>query len=278
MILRTVDLYAEYGLHKPNGARGTLKCWIQEPNPEVSSNRQFPAALILPGGAYVMTSLRDQEPLAMKLLVRNYSVFVLEYSVAPLYFPTQLREAVMAMGWLRKHAEDLHILPNKIVAMGFSAGGHLCGTLGTMYDSTDVDDLGIADARPNALVLGYPVCVSHGRTHEETFDNVSGGDSALKQRLSLDRLVRPDMPPVFLWHTANDDLVPARNSLVLAEALDEARVPYALYIYRDGPHGLSAADQSVYATTESITFSPDAANWMEAAMRFLQESGFGITD
>lgn len=278
MILKAIDLYAEYRAAKPEGGRGTLKCWVQEPNPEVSCSRRFPAALILPGGAYVMTSLRDQEPLAMKLLVKGYSVFVLEYSVAPLCFPTQLREAVMAMGWLRRNADQLHILPDQIAAMGFSAGGHLCGTLGTMYDCPEVQDLAVSNPRPDGLVLGYPVCVSHGRTHDETFDNVSGGNAALKQRLSLDHLVRKDMPPVFLWHTANDDLVPARNSLVLAAALDEAEVSYSLYIYRNGPHGLSAADHSVYATTEPATYSPDAANWMDAALSFLKELGFGLKD
>lgn len=275
MILRTVDLYAEFGLPRPQGARGTLKCWLQEPNPEVNGQRRFPAGLILPGGAYVMTSLRDQEPLVMKLLVQGYSAFVLEYSVAPVCFPVQLREAVMAMVWLRRHADTLRILPHRIAAMGFSAGGHLCGTLGTLFDGPEVQDLLSEHARPDALVLGYPVCVSHGRTHDETFENISGGDEGLKARLSLDRLVRPDMPPVFLWHTADDPDVPARNSLLLAAALDEAAVSYTLHIYRQGPHGLSAADFSVYRTDDPAVFSPDAAGWMDAMFSFLRELGFG---
>ena len=129
----------------------------------------------------------------------------------------------MAMRYIRRNAEFFEI--DRIAALGFSAGGHLCGTLGTMYDCPEVADLGDASLlRPDALGLCYPVLIGWGPTHEGTFENISGGSPALRARLSLDKQVRPDMPPVFLWHTRDDNAVPCRNSLIMACALEEKGV------------------------------------------------------
>ena len=100
----------------------------------------------------------------------------------------------------------------------------------------------------------------------------------LRWRLSLDRQVRPDMPPVFLWHTRDDASVPCRNSLVLAQALEEKGVDFALHIYRHGQHGLSTADEAVYPVDSMPEVSRDVAGWPETAMDFLEEIGFRITD
>ena len=89
----------------------------------------------------------------------------------------------MAMRYIRENADRFEIDPGKVAALGFSAGGHLCGTLGTMFDSDQVADLGTAEQlRPDALGLCYPVAVSWGRTHEGSFRNLCGGDEQLRQR------------------------------------------------------------------------------------------------
>lgn len=279
MRLEFVDLYEHFRLPGPEGCAGKLHCYLQQTHPGISEERRNPAILILPGGAYRYTSSREAEPVALRFFARGYSAFVLEYSCAPCAFPTALREAVLAMRYLRSRASEFHILPDKIAAIGFSAGGHLCGMLGTMYDCAEVSDLVQGtQARPDGLVLCYPVAVSHGRTHDESFENISGGIPALKKRLSLDALVRHDMPPVFLWHTRDDPSVPVRNSLVLSAALEEKDVPFSMHIYAHGPHGLSTADAAVYPVDAVPPMSRDVPGWVEASADFLAEYGFCMTD
>lgn len=258
---------------------GHLSCWIQQTSDKVSVSRRRPAILILPGGAYRWTSPREAEPVALRFAARGYAAFVLDYTCVPHGFPVSLREAALAMRYIRENADAFEINPHMVAAMGFSAGGHLCGTLGTLYDCPEVSDLGTAeDIRPDALGLCYPVAVSHGETHEESFENISKGDRALRERLSLDRLVRPDMPPVFLWHTRDDQSVPVRNSLVLANALEAAGVDFTMHIYRHGRHGLSTADEMVYPAHDVPCVSWDVPGWLDAEMAFFREIGFKITD
>ena len=279
MLTTTVNLYEYFGVQPPEGGRGWLECWIPATPEGVGRERRVPAMLVLPGGGYSRTSPRESETVALPFAAAGYAVFSLQYTCAPQPFPVALREAVMAMRYIRENADRWKIHPGMVAAMGFSAGGHLCGTLGTMYDCPEVADLGEAALlRPDALVLCYPVAVSWGSTHEGSFQNVSGGDGELRARLSLDRLVRPDMPPVFLWHTRDDALVPVRNSLILAQALDQAGVDFAMHVYRSGVHGLANADELVYCAGEVPAHSPDADGWLQTAMSFLKELGFGIRD
>ena len=185
----------------------------------------------------------------------------------------------MAMRYIRQNAERLQIHPNMVAALGFSAGGHLCGCLGTMFDSAEVADIGSgAQIRPDAMCLCYPVAVSWGRTHEGSFVNLCADDAGLRKMLSLDRLVRPDMPPTFLWHTRDDASVPCRNSLLLAQAMEEAGVEFVLHIYRKGKHGLSTADCMAYPAYALPEISWDVPGWLETCVRFLEEIGLMITD
>lgn len=274
-----VALYEYYNLQAPEGAKGILSCWKCETSAAVSVRRRCPAVLILPGGGYSRVSPREAEPVALRFAVRGYAAFVLEYSCAPLHYPVSLREAALAMRYIREHAGDYEVDPSMVAAIGFSAGGHLCGTLGMMYDAPEVADLGGSDLlRPDALGLCYPVAVSWGKTHEGSFQNISAGDMELQNKLSLEKLVRPDMPPTFLWHTRDDASVPCRNSLILASALEEMGVDFAFHVYRHGCHGVSTADEMVYPAGKVPDISRDVVFWPELMMQFFEEIGFCITD
>lgn len=279
MINETVDLYEYFAQPRKGASAGHVTCWLQQTPVEVSPTRKRPAILILPGGGYHHTSARESEPVALRFAARGYAAFVLRYSCAPSTFPTALREAAMAMRYIRRNAERFEIDPGKVAALGFSAGGHLCGCLGTLYDSPEVADLGTAqELRPDALALCYPVAVSWGRTHEGSFENLTGGDEVLRKRLSLDSLVRPDMPPAFLWHTRDDASVPCRNSLILARALEEAGVDFVLHVYRKGVHGLSTADCMAFPAYDIPEISPDVPGWLAACTGFFREIGLTVTD
>lgn len=274
-MLHSVDLYSYFGVERPRGAAGFLDCYVQE-TAAVGGCRCRPTVLILPGGGYDHVSVREGRPVALRYLAAGFQAFVLRYSVSPLRFPVALREAAMAMSYIRQEAAQMEVEPSMVAAVGFSAGGHLCGMLGTMFDCPEVADLGSASQlRPDALGLCYPVAVSWGKTHESSFRNLCGDDLQLRQRLSLDTLVRADMPPVFLWHTRDDESVPCRNSLILAERLAALGVDCALHIYRHGCHGLSTADEQVYPVGKVPSVSPDVPQWLELQMAFFAEIGFG---
>lgn len=274
-----VDLYEYFGFDRPEGGTGYLTCYIQLTSQAISSKRLRPAVLVIPGGGYEHVSPREGEPVALRFLARGYSAFVLEYSVTSNRFPVQLQEAAMAMCYIRQHATEFELDPGMVTAIGFSAGGHLCGTLGMLYDAPEVAHIGTAaQIRPDALGLCYPVAVSWGATHEGSFINLCGSDEALRERLSLDRLARPDMPPVYLWHTRDDDCVPVRNSLLLANAMEAAGVDFAMRLYRHGWHGLSTADAQVYPVSVVPGMSPDVPGWLEEMLGFFCEIGIKIKD
>ena len=279
MIQKTVDLYEHFGFPRGENTGGILICQTAGEKVTGCTNRTRPAVLVIPGGGYSFNSEREAEPIALHFLLRGYAAFTVYYSCAPQGFPVALREAAMAMRYIRENAAEFSVDPAMVAAIGFSAGGHLCGTLGTLYDCPEVADIGEpAMIRPNALGLCYPVLVGWGPTHEGTFRNISMGDPDLRKRLSLETQVRADMPPVFLWHTRTDAGVPCRNSILMAQALDEAGVDFALHIYREGPHGLATADLKTYPSHGLPKFSRNVPNWLPDMMDFFEDVGFRIVD
>ena len=98
--------------------------------------------------------------MALAFLAAGVQAFVLSYSLLPQGWPQQFLEGAAALAWLRAHAGELGIRPDRVAVCGFSAGGHLaaacpaCGTTpcwGSGWAWTP------EQARPNASILGYPV-------------------------------------------------------------------------------------------------------------------------
>lgn len=262
-----IDLYEHFSRPRPANAVGYLNCYLLG-EPQVMR----PAMLILPGGGYFMVSEREAEPIAMRFAAMGFQTFVLDYAVAPARFPVALREAAMAMAYIREHEAAFGIRPARTAAVGFSAGGHLCGCLGTMYDCPEVADIAPPQViRPDALGLCYSVTISYAPTHDGSFECLCGENSALRERLSLDRLLRPDMPPTFLWHTRTDDCVPCLGTLIVAQRLVELGVDCALRLYRSGHHGLATADTQTNSAQSLQAVSADVPAWPQALARFLAE-------
>ena len=84
-------------------------------------------------------------------------------------------------------------------------------------------------------------------------------DPALAKALSAEEMVRSDMPPCFIWHTAEDGLVPVQNSLDFAKAIHSVGIPYELHIFPFGGHGMSLAKGD-----------PHVARWAELLEEFIR--------
>ena len=145
MKLIHVDLYDYFGKIRPAAAAGYLSCYLPSEVHHPGCKRLRPAILVIPGGGYGGVSDREAEPVALRFLTKGYGAFVLNYSVAPVRFPHALREAAMAMRYIRENAAELGIIKNMVAATGFSAGGHLCGTLGMMFDAPELQDIAPAE-------------------------------------------------------------------------------------------------------------------------------------
>ncbi|MBP5308156.1 MAG: alpha/beta hydrolase, partial [Clostridia bacterium] len=159
-----VDLYEYFKLPRGENAGGKLTVLLHENSPEINVERKYPAMLVLPGGGYAFCSDREAEPIAEAYYAEGFNAYILRYSVAPVsVYPTQLCEAAMAMAYIRREAKAQFTDPAHVAAIGFSAGGHLCGSIATMYAREPVKDLGISpvEARTDAAVLSYAV-ISHG--------------------------------------------------------------------------------------------------------------------
>ena len=109
--------------------------------------------------------------------------------------------------------------------------------------------------RPDALALCYPVITAGEYTNEPTITAVDAKGPG-RDYWSVERHVTSGMPPVFLWHTMDDELVPAENSLIMAWALHRAGVSCECHLYETGPHGLSVCTEEVGSP------APDVKNWV----------------
>ena len=178
-------------------------------------------------------------------------MFVLAYTVnhfdelkAPLK-KQPLNDISRALRIIRGNSVRYHIDPLKIAVCGFSAGGHLCGSLCVHYEDIKDPDPGYEEVsnRPDAAVLCYPVITSGEYAHRESFRALLGeeADEAELAYMSLEKHVTADTPPCFLWQTATDASVPVENSYLFAEACRKAGVPYAHHVFSDGIHGMSVA-------------------------------------
>lgn len=257
--------------------------YLQTPSKSISLTQEKarPAVIVVPGGSYFFTSDREADPVAYQFLAAGYNVFTLRYSVEPDRYPTSLLQLAALIAHIRENAAQYHVQPDAIAVCGFSAGGHLAASSGILWgESVIAKTLGIENrmARPDAMILSYPVITSGEYAHRGSFECLLGeraGDADWLARLSLERRVDGTTPPAFIWHTFADELVPVENSLLLASALRRAGVPFELHIFPDGIHGLSLANEITQSDGRDDQIVPAAAQWMGLCLVWLKDL-FGI--
>jgi acetyl esterase/lipase len=226
-------------LYRPSGATATGAAFV-----------------ICPGGSYAMLADHEGHTIAVWLNSIGVTAAVLKYRLGPRYHhPVELQDVARAMRTLRARAAEWGIDPHRIGIMGFSAGGHLASTIATHFDAGDpssADPIERVSSRPDIAVLAYPVIsMIDGVTHEGSRRNLLGATPtpALEAELSNDKHVTSQTPPTFIFHTADDPVVPVENSLLFAAALRAAKVPFELHVFERGPHGVGLAQNDAVLGT-----------------------------
>lgn len=206
--------------------------------------------LILPGGGYTILAYDNEgEEQARWLNAIGVTAFILQYrlpgegwanrSVVP------LQDAQRAIRVIRRDAARHAVDPARLAVMGFSAGGHLAGSLATRHAERTYAPVDAADslsARPALAGLIYPVVTmagdfAHGGSRDALLGSGLGATMAERRAASVEMRVDADTPPLFLLHAADDAVVPIANSLALYAAALAMKRPAELHAFDSGGHG-----------------------------------------
>ncbi len=249
-----------------------LDCYIAD---KLKTKRK--ALLVIPGGGYgCICNDREGEPVALAFMPYGFNAFVLSYSVGKgnATFPRPLIEASLAMKHIKDNAEEYGIDADAVFVTGFSAGGHLCASLGTMWHLDEVNsaipDMPFGYNKPKGIVPVYPVISSDNSIwHAGSIQNISAKEAQSEyDRWSVEKRVDERSSPAFIVHTAADKLVNVRNSIVLANAYAEHNIPFELHIFEKMDHGMATAD----AVTNPVSGgNPHNAHWIQLAAEWMQE-------
>lgn len=233
-----------------------------------------PVVLVCPGGSY---SWLDWETegigVARWLQSEGISAFVLKYRVQGIpafvthyrllfrgrQYPDAINDAYAAIHYIRSHAKELNIDPNKVGMMGFSAGGHLTAQVAEQATSDSI--------RLNFAVPVYPVVTMiqepfvHKRSRRALLGEWRKHKKTWRRAMSLELHAHSSMPPVFLVNCIDDPIVHYHNSELLDSALSVAGVPHEYHQYRTGGHGFGA--DTIKAGPEAIQWKADFIEWFK---------------
>lgn len=221
------------------------------------------AVVVIPGGAYCMKADHEGAPIARMLNDAGVSAYVLDYRVRPCHKLAPLADANRAIRLVRSLGYE------KVAILGFSAGGNLCCNAATHYDlgNPDSDDpIERCSSRPDGFIPCYAVVSMISYTHKGSVQNLLGDEQNKDSELryfSGELNVTDDTPTAFIWHTAADSAVPVENSLALAKALSDHRVPFELHVFPKGAHGLGLAEGN-----------PSVRQWAKLLQNWLVLGGY----
>jgi acetyl esterase/lipase len=209
------------------------------------------AVMLIPGGGYAFLSWDNEgEEQARWLTALGVTCFILTYRLPGEGWANRatvpLADAQRGLRLIRAHAASYGVDPKRIAVLGFSAGGHLAGSLATRHAETAYAPIDATDhlsARPDLAGLIYPVVslaapFTHGGSRDMLFGPAQS--AATLQAASVETRVKADTPPIFLTHASDDGLVPIANSIALYQAMLDANRPAELHAFDQGGHGFGA--------------------------------------
>ena len=247
-------------IHYPDNEKVWMECYIQDSGLKLGQEQMRPAVVICPGGGYVYLSPREAEPVALAYAAKGIQAFVLHYSLGWDVKGFQpLNEMDWAIGIIRSHAKEWYVDADKILACGFSAGGHLALSSGLLGKN-----------RPNGLILGYPATDMSGKGSELMQMFFTGGKELTEEErvwLNPVQAVTKDAPPLFMFTTA-EDMLTRKATLDLVMAYEEQNCLLEYHLFQKGPHGYSLANKAC-ADGSSQVINPHVEKWLDLSVEWL---------
>ena len=247
----------------PGHEQATLEGYILDCELKLGQETKRPAIVVCPGGGYLYCSPREAEPVALRYAASGFHAFILRYSTgwdAADFAP--LQEVSWVIGYLREHAEEWNIDPEKIVTCGFSAGGHLALAAGVKGEN-----------KPNAMILGYPAVTTPNHPQSNFMVKLLSGKKEVTDadcaEFSLEKFITKDAPPVFMMATAEDGLSPY-GALLVANCYSRLGLGYELHMFQHGPHGYALADETT-ADGSLQMVNESVAHWHELSVLWLHK-------
>ena len=266
------------GLDVKHGKEVTLTPYLSE------NNKKGLSVIVCPGGSYCwLDDDTEGEAVARWLQENGISAFLLRYRVAGFsaYFwhyrilfrgkqhPDMITDAHRALQWVREHAKEYHIDPDKVGMMGFSAGGHLVMSAACFNEVDFLKMSGIetkVSLRPAFVVPIYPVVTMrepyvHKRSRRALLSEKRHHNPIMIDSLSLERHIPDNCPPVFLMNCIDDPVVDYHNSILLNSALTANHVKHCYIQYQTGGHGFGASNDK--GTDECRQWKSEFLNWLK---------------
>lgn len=241
-----VDRDVEYA----QGAEGPLSLNVARP---ADAKGALPCVVVLHGGGWAAGRKEQHDNLIQVLAQEGFVAATVGYSLCPgCPWPAQIHDAKAAVRFLRAKAQDYHIDPARIAALGFSAGAHLAMLLGTLDPADGLegpDDVAYASSKVQAVVAFF------GPTDMEGLVNAAKTDLQRRlKRQALNTLLGPIFAkdasamspiryvdssdaPMLIFQGTRDRLVPYGQSIAMLERLHEAKVRAEVTFLVGAGHG-----------------------------------------
>lgn len=226
-----------------------------------------PAVLVVHGGAWRSGDRKQLRGYANSLAKRGFACFAIDYRLAPNdKFPAQIDDCREAVKWIRAHAAEYKVNPDKLGAIGYSAGGHLVCLLATTGEAPS-DKNGQIDTRIQCVAAGgaptdFRTAEDNGRWARYWM----GGDlTTVPEKFhdaSATAFVDKGDPPIFFFNGTADELVPIAWSMSCHDALKANGVKTEMHKIEGAGHLLAA-------------MNPEA---LDKAYTFLQQELQGKTE
>ena len=276
----------------------TLTAYVPDPVIAYQTARKRPGIVIAPGGAYLFLSERENEAIVLEFLAREYNVYVLNYSVgftdrkskennsgvlnSPHRYPDPILELREAIHYLKVHDDEMNLEADQLFLLGFSAGGHLCAAVGTMWNDPQLTDRLSFVPQKNELkaagmVLCYPMIHPMSEGPYSVNDPQNPDSWLMKDFLygtrkpsreqmestDLRSKVTKETIPAFVWQCTDDPAVNPINTTEFVLALQKNGIDCEYMLFDHGQHGIAMAKAFYAKNPEGV--DEQIAQWMEFA-------------